>query len=143
LRQFWFTQALYGGRDEAITQLRAQQERVVSESHPLVFGARFRAGSPDWALIQYDPATNTCSSTRAMRFDSGVSVVDASFSEAGSMAPIVAECRSDLAVPNTDKFVMFFARGTASAGTLTLTQPALGRSIALTVRPVTGRVEPS
>jgi prepilin-type N-terminal cleavage/methylation domain-containing protein len=140
LRNFWLTQALHGGRDGVITQLRAQQERVVSESHPLVFGARFREGSSDWALVQFDPRTNQCSQTREMRLDSGVRVAAASFSEVGSLAPIVAECRSDLGAATGDDFVMFFARGTASAGSLTLRQPALGRELGVTVTALTGRV---
>lgn len=141
LRTFWLTQALEGAHDGAMTQLRAQQERVVSESHPLVFGARFRVGSSDWDLVEYDPSTNVCSRTRAMKFENGVQVSAASFLETGTMAPILAECRGDLGVPSSDKFVMFFARGTASSGSLTLTQPSLGRSRSLSVKPITGRVQ--
>lgn len=141
LRSYWLTHSLYGARDEAITQLRAQQEKVVSESHPLVFGARFRPGSTDWALIEYDPTTSQCYETRSMRFDTGVEVQAVSFSEAGSMAPIVSECRSDLSSPSGDGFAMFFARGTASEGSLTLEQPSLGKTLSLTVKPITGRIE--
>lgn len=143
LRQYWLTHALHGARDEAITQLRGQQERVVSESHPLVFGARFRPGSTEWGLVEYDPVSDTCQETRAMQFDTGVEVQVVSFSEAGSMASIVAKCRAIPTASSTDGFAMFFARGTASAGTLTLEQPSLGETLGLTVKPITGRVEES
>lgn len=143
LRNYWLAQSLRGAQDQAMSYLRAEQESAVSQSHPLVFGARFRVGSSDWALIQFDPTTNTCSQRRAMKFASGVQVSAASFLESGSMASIVSECRADLGVPSTDKFVMFFARGTASSGSLTLTHPSLGRSRGLTVKPITGRIDPS
>lgn len=143
LRSYWLTHALHGARDEAITQLRAQQERVVSESHPLVFGARFREGSTEWGLIEYDPTTDVCQETRAMRFDTGVEVQSVSLSEAGSMAPIVAKCRTIPGAASTDSFAMFFARGTASAGTLTLEQPSVGKTLSLTIKPITGRIEES
>src|SRR5918999_5915960 len=55
LRQFWLTHALRGGREEVVTQLRQLQQRSVSESHPLVYGARFKIGSPTFGLVKFNP----------------------------------------------------------------------------------------
>ena len=150
LRTYWLTQGLVGSRDEIVSQLRASQEQVVSESHPLVFGARFKTGSSTWGLVEYNPGTNTCVEL-SRTLSTGVVPQSASFTS----SPETDFCRSNLVfaggstpVPDRDDpataYVWFYARGTATAGSMTFTQPSLpGKSVSLTVTPLTGRVEAS
>ena len=151
LRNYWLTQALYGGRDEVISQLRAMQEQVVSENHPLVFGARFELGSGNWGLVEYDPRTGACTE-RPRTFSSSVTPTSATFLSTTETAAcknvLVYEAGAPLAgtpVPNrsASSYVWFYARGTATEGTATFTQPLLGdKSLTIRVTPLTGRVEP-
>ena len=150
LRNYWLTQALYGGRDEVISQLRAMQEQVVSESHPLVFGARLEVGSSSWGLVQYNPLSGACTE-RPREFASSVVPSAATFTDTDE----TAACKSALVyapgtpqagsvVPGraTSSYVWFYARGTATGGTTTLNQPLLdNRNLTITVTPLTGRVE--
>jgi prepilin-type N-terminal cleavage/methylation domain-containing protein len=148
LRTYWLTQGLVGSRDEVVSQLRASQEQVVSESHPLVFGARFQTGSSTWGLVEFDPGTNTCVEL-SRTLSTGVTPQSASFTSSAE----TTFCQANLvfaggSVPVPDRatsaYVWFYARGTATAGSLTFTQPALpGKSVSLTVTPLTGRVEAS
>ncbi len=48
LRHFWLARALEGGADQVVSQLRQLQEEAISQSHPQVFGARFRPDSSQW-----------------------------------------------------------------------------------------------
>lgn len=146
-RHYWLTQALQTGRGEIITQLRQMQEQVVSETHPTVFAARFRVGSSDWGVVEYDPTltashpATTCTQVRSNTFATGVKVTAASFA-APTDSSMLSLCR---AIPgaSSDQFVFFYARGSATGGTVTIDQPSLGRSKTITVTPITGRVEGS
>lgn len=159
LRGFWFTQSLNGATDEVVTQLRQLQARVTSESHPLVYGARFSPGSSDWALVRFDPvasgtADDTCTQYAPATFDSGVFTAEVVVSPTGTAVPDSNEasiCRSRLkdsagssvAVAPSDVFVFFYARGTATAGTIRLEQPNTFKSEAVTITSLTARVERS
>jgi prepilin-type N-terminal cleavage/methylation domain-containing protein len=142
LRHYWFVRSLHGAQDQSVTQLRDLQARVVSESHPLVLGLRFEPGESDYAIVRYRPATATspteeCTFTD-QSFDSGVVVKSATFSAASG---ITAFCKGRPGAANS-QFVFFFARGTATEGNLVLEQPQLaGKSVKVTVTPITGRVE--
>lgn len=144
LRSFWLVRSLEGGADGAVTQLRELQESAVSETHPIVFGAHFDVGTSDWRTVRYDPRLapgSQCSIAGTRRFDTGVLVQSAAFEadEAASAACI------PLIPGSTDtEFVFFFARGSATGGSLTLTHPSLGgRLKTVTVLPITGRVDES
>ncbi|MEA2460719.1 MAG: hypothetical protein QOH90_896 [Actinomycetota bacterium] len=147
LRHYWFVQSLESAKGEVVSQLRQLQEQVVSETHPTVFGARFRIGSSDWGVVEYDPVTTashpstTCTQVRSNKFGSGVQVSAASFA-APSDSAMNTLCK---AIPgaSADKFVFFYARGSATSGSVTVTQPQLSRSKTITVTPITGRVESS
>ena len=144
LRQFWFVRALHGEQDEIVTQLRNLQERVVAESNPLVFGARFRQGgtATSWTLIRYDPANATgakCTQYLTVHLDAGVRIQQSMFTN--GVGSVADTCAGELGGTRND-FVFFFARGTASPGEVTLIQPALnGRRLKVCVSGITGRVE--
>jgi prepilin-type N-terminal cleavage/methylation domain-containing protein len=145
LRHYWFVQSLESAKGEVVSQLRQLQEQVVSETHPTVFGARFKIGSSDWGVVEYDPQTYaghpsaTCTQVRSNKLGSGVQVSAASFT-APSDSAMDTMCKS---IPGAsgDKFVFFYARGSATGGSVTVMQPQLSRSYTINVTPITGRVE--
>lgn len=146
LRQYWLVHALHGSRDEVVSQLRQLQERSVSESHPRARGARFRVGSGEWDLVLFNagsPTTaddDTCEAYQSMELSTGVEVSAVDFSPAtGVTSTCVSNVDGALA---SDEFVLFFARGTGTQGSITFTHGALeDDSLGLTVSPITGRVE--
>jgi Tfp pilus assembly protein FimT len=137
LRNFWLVRSLDGAQSEATTQLRQLQERVVAESHPLVYGARFEEGSSNWALVRYNPTSGTCSAVETRSFSTGVEVSGASFQNLTENSINI----SSLCKGTATDVVFFLARGTATPGFIQLTQPALDRSTTLCVRQLTGRVD--
>lgn len=138
IRSFWLKRTLISAQDEVVTQLRATQQRVVSESHPRVYGVRFKEGTPDWAVVAYDPMAGTCSEVgqRTLRggvqFDAGTAFSPDYLDGATNVTSL---CRGDA----TD-VVFFFARGTAVAGQVSLTQPAVNQSRGACVTAITARV---
>ena len=156
LRSFWFKQSLDGATEQVVSQLRQLQSRVTSESHPLVYGARFRPGSSEWGLIRYDPneagtADDTCTEYSPRTFDSGVFSAEVIISPAVTAVPDSDEaaiCRTRLttddgapfAVASSDVFVFFYARGTATAGVVRLEQPTSSQTKDVTITSLTGRV---
>lgn len=147
VRHYWLVRSLEGGADEVVTHLRRQQERAISESHPKIFGARFRLDSAEWGLVLFDPGPtpDTCTQVDARRFNAGVIVSSdpalTSFATAVSDGvDVTAFCQSQTGWAN-DRFVFFYPKGTATAGTLTLSLPSLGRTEQITVAALTGRVD--
>jgi hypothetical protein len=144
LRQFWLNHSLHGARSEVVTQLRQIQQRSVSESHPLVYGVRFRAGSSTYGLVKFNPqdtattTDDTCSEMSTVTMGSGVRIASASFTSATGITSL---CKSQISGASSDQFVFFYARGTATEGTLSFEVPALpGRTLSIGVTPITGRV---
>lgn len=141
-RNFWLTHTLDGSADEVVSQLRRVQARTTSESNPLVYGVRFRHGSSEWDVVRFDPRDDSCvfedrNTMTGGSFSADVVVLDPSFNVAAD-APELLTCRDQLSgVTTADRFVFFYARGTATHGTLKLHQPNLGSSKDRTVS-VTG-----
>ena len=145
LRTFWLTQSLHGAREDVVAQLRQVQQRVVSESHPLVWGVRFRVGQSGWGIVEFDPhssttaADDTCAEVTPLSFKDRVKVKAASFE---AVTGITSLCRSQISGAASDQFAFFFARNTATEGDLTLEHTSLpGKEVGLEVLPITGRVE--
>lgn len=147
LRHYWLVHTLDAATDEVVTQLRQVQERTVSESHPLVFGVRFRDGSSQWDVVKYDPAgSGSCTREQQNTFDNGV--LSAGVQVIGPRFPMdptrpeLVSCKAQSWAASTDEFVFFYARGNAVEGDLTLRQPALGptRDETVDVFGITGRV---
>jgi prepilin-type N-terminal cleavage/methylation domain-containing protein len=145
LGHFWRVQSLEGGQDEVLTQLRNIQQRVVSETHPLVYGARFSPGASSWQNIQYNPDTGVCKKVQdgdldGGEFSGGVEFQGASFDPyVDGAVNVTEECTtgafSDAAV------VFFFARGSATEGDVTIVNPSLSRTKTVCVSGTTARVE--
>ena len=137
MRHYWFVNALDSSTDEVVTQLRNAQQRVGAESHPVVYGLRFKPDMADWGIVQYDSrkTTDKCTTEATQGFETGVEIETASFSGATTDESIA--CTSAFA---GNEFVFFYARGSATGGTVKLTSDLLGRSNVITVTPITGRV---
>lgn len=145
LRGYWLTRSLEGAQAEIATQLRQLQEQAVSDSHPFVYGARFKVDSGEWSLVQFDPkgtgtADDLCQELRTQTFSGGVTVTAASFSPDPSNATATCQSAPPNGVgPTADPFVFFFARGTAVPGTVTVARSGKPpRSVV--VKAITGRV---
>jgi type II secretion system protein H len=142
LRHYWLTQAVENGADSVTTQLRAAQEKAVSESHPIVYGVRFDPNGSGWSLVRFDPvnagtADDTCTTVQTNNFESGVIVKNASFTGDGYVAGV---CASKLSAPADNQFALFYPRGNATGGTVTLRQPTVDRERTIAVAAITGRV---
>jgi Tfp pilus assembly protein FimT len=144
-RGYWVTRSLNDSATELVSQLRQLQEQAVSETHPLVYGVRmntsssFDSESNKFRVIRYDPNATSGPECRVWqetrRFESGVFVSAAEFTEPSWLSL----CPGNASEEN--HFVFFYARGTATAGELTLGQSSLDRTESVTVTAVTGRVE--
>ena len=139
LRNYWLTQQLEGASDSLVSQLRQAQQRTDSESAPLVYGVRFQEGTPNWAVVQYDPQSpattddDVCNQLSTYAFPDSVAIEVADFNAPTNV--LLSKCPE----PSLD-FVMFYARGTATDGSVTLTSTTTGKSRTVSVLPLTGRV---
>lgn len=146
LRHFWRVQSLEGSQEEIVTQLRGLQQIVVSETHPLVYGARFKTGSSQWHVIQYNPETGACIRVRdgfdfdGGSFDGGVVVESVNFENYGDAAAPASNVTAQCLDGFTDA-VFFFAQGTATPGEITVVEQALNRRRSVCVSAITARVD--
>jgi prepilin-type N-terminal cleavage/methylation domain-containing protein len=144
LKTYWMRRALDGSTKQVTAQLRQLQQRAVAESHPLVYGARFTMGSDTYTLLKYnpsDPTPSLCAEMNTLTLEDGVEVAGGtSFTSSPYIS--LSECGS---VGTGDHFVFFFARGTATGGTLKLTHEGLAGTsqdtTTISVTNLTGRVE--
>ncbi|MFN2488487.1 MAG: Tfp pilus assembly protein FimT/FimU [Actinomycetota bacterium] len=143
LRTFWLNQGLDGAAGEIRSQLRQLQQRAESESHPIVYGGWFIQGSSTWGVVRYNAGSNSCASAGIRTFDAGVTV--SAIQNFDVPSAYITTCRSALqtagvANASTARMSFFYARGTATAGSVTLRQPALDRTRTVGVTALTGRV---
>jgi prepilin-type N-terminal cleavage/methylation domain-containing protein len=144
IRHYWWAQSLEGGQDSIVTDLRGLQQRVTSETFPVVYGARFIAGSSRWQNVKYDPVANSCSVVRegdldGGEFSGGVVVESGDFEDYITGGNNASEgCASGLTGASV---VFFFARGTATPGELTLLQSTLDERTDVCVTGLTARVD--
>lgn len=147
IRQFWFVRSLSGSQDQVATQLRQLQQRVVAETHPLVYGARFGAGEDVIGLVRFDPETNTCRQYQTVGLGRGVTVDAATDVSSDATEPHIF-CKSNLTTPggapvpnaSTSEYAFFFARGNGTPGTVVVRSQPLGRTESVEITGVTGRV---
>jgi prepilin-type N-terminal cleavage/methylation domain-containing protein len=153
LGQFWHQRALNGATDQLVSQLRSLQSRVVAESHPLVYGARFVAGSKQWGMVRYDPHGPGTTDDECVQFETHSlgSGVFSSPSQIDSVEfnPAAEEtfCRLNLEDPqgqpieaSGDEFLFFYARGSATGGYVIIRHPMVAAANTVVVHSITGRV---
>ncbi len=146
VRHFWFVQALSGSVDTVTTQMRQAQQQAESESHPLVYGVWFInvGDATRWGTLQYDPAmASPCTEIGKRYFETGVQVKTVAFDEDSTRTPTCRSALGAAGIPSAGsaQIAFFYARGTATPGTITLEQTTLDRSRQLTVTGITGRVD--
>jgi prepilin-type N-terminal cleavage/methylation domain-containing protein len=161
LRHFWFVRALAGSENEVATQLRRQQQRVIAETHPLVYGARFpKGGSAErasWSLIRFNAGNlttttdDTCVQYQTISLGSGVRIKNSNSRSEGvgfdDASYVTDFCRDNLETlagapvssAQNDHLAFFFARGNATEGQVTLEQTQLGRTETICIAGLTGR----
>lgn len=114
LRNYTRAKALQGARDTTVTSLRSAQQRTFSEGYPRAYGARFLKSGARWDVVRYDASTGACTVVESHALSNGVTVAAATdFPESAA----ATACRN--AGPNASgdyEVVLFYARGTATAG---------------------------
>lgn len=138
-RRYWQTRALHGSLDQVVSELRGEQQRATSESHPWIWGAWFKQGTPRWGVVRANASTGTCEVKDRRTLSTGVVINTVSFADVTTPA-LSASCAA--AAESGAEVVLFFARGTATEGTVSLSHPEVGGGSArtITVSPITGRV---
>ncbi len=145
-RHYWLVHSLESAQGDVATQLRQLQALVASESHPFIYGARFTPGSPTWSLVKYDQgsdrlstADDSCAPFGSTYTLPATQVVGPPSSSFGTPQGVdLSKCGGAHA---TDLFVIFYAKGSSTGGTLTLRSPALDKTREIRISPLTSRVE--
>lgn len=140
IRRYWQTRALHGSVDQVVSELRAEQQNASTATHPWVYGAWFRAGTPRWGVVRANSVTGGCEVLSRRTFSTGVTVATVSFDDVATQN-LTSNCAT--AAEAGSEVVFFFARGTATGGTVALSHPQVAGGVAktVTVSPVTGKVE--
>jgi prepilin-type N-terminal cleavage/methylation domain-containing protein len=141
LRRYWQTRSLHASVDEVVTELRSEQQRASSESHPWVWGTWFKVGTPDWGVVRANASTGTCEVRSRRALPTGVTFSSVSFADVTSPA-LSAACAAEADPESGAEVALFFARGSATEGSVSLSHPEVGGGSArtITVSPITGRV---
>lgn len=144
-RNFWWRQALGSSEGDVAFALRALQQQAVAESNPLVYGARFSQNASSFETYRYNPLSGNCVSTGVRDLGAGVVVDDADFDVyniPSTSTPVSTLCPGP---SSPQRYVFFFARGSATDGEIRLRQPRVSTPNTRTVEVIglTGRVETS
>lgn len=142
ISHYWKSRALKGATDEVLTELRGLQQDASAQSHPWVFGTYFKSGTNRWGVVRGNINTGACTVQARRTFPAGVSVSTVSFADVSTQS-LTANCTT--AAEAGAEVVLFFARGSATGGSLGLShaQVSGGTPRTITVSPITGRVEQS
>lgn len=139
LRRYWQTRALHGSVDQVVSELRGEQQNAGSESHPWVWGAWFKQGTSRWGVVRGNSDTGACEVRSRRTLSTGVTISAVSFADVTS--PALSDACAAAAEPGSE-VVLFFARGSATQGSVSLSHPEVGggSTRTITVSPITGRV---
>lgn len=145
VRHYWFLSAVESAAEQTESGLRELQQKTVAASHPMVYGAWFKKDvtTAQWGVLQYDPkdpsisTDDVCTQLGASKsFSDGVIVKAVSFVAAGGS--VQSKCTA--VAPSGSSMVFFYARGSATAGEVSLYQKSIDETRTITVSGVTGRV---
>ncbi len=133
--------ALAGAADQVVTELRGAQQDASTQTHPWVWGAWFKQNTSEWGTVRANAVTGTCEIKSRRKFDAGVTVASVSFSDVTS-PDVTANCAGAVGGSGVVDVVVFFARGTATGGSVALRHPSVngGAAKTITVAPMTARV---
>jgi prepilin-type N-terminal cleavage/methylation domain-containing protein len=138
-RHYWLGRALDRAREAVVSEMHRTQQRVVAETHPLVYGVWFVEDTPNWGVVAFDPKTpstiadDTCTRTERFFFD-GVKIDSVTGDTSSNYA---TKCAT--AAPGA-KFVFFYSKGIATDGYVTLEHSVTGKTLSIDVSPLTSRV---
>ena len=137
--RYWKVRSLAGAVDEVVTELRTQQQEATSESHPWVRGAWFMPNTSRWGVVRANVLTEACEVRSRRTFPTSVKVTAVAFDDV-TAPPLSAKCAAE--AESGSEVVFFFARGTATGGSVSLAHPHVsgGTPRTITVAPITGRV---
>lgn len=137
--RYWKVRSLTGAIDEVVTELRAEQQDASTQTHPSVWGAYFKQGTSRWGIVRGDAETGTCQVTARRTLPTSVVVSAVAFDDVTTPA-LSANCAT--AAEAGSEVVLFFARGSATGGSVSLAHPQVGGGSprTITVTPITGRV---
>ena len=144
VRHYWLVRSLSSGRDTVAAQLREVQQRSLSESHPNVYGVRFRKGTSTYGIVKYVAGTpGTCTAVTQQTLD-GVEFANDSETDFPDVAGLTSLCRAAAPASDDYEIVFFYPRGSTNAsstiGSVKVRQPSLNRSKKISVSRLTGRV---
>ncbi|MDQ3985702.1 MAG: prepilin-type N-terminal cleavage/methylation domain-containing protein [Actinomycetota bacterium] len=139
IRHYWRLQALRGSVEQVVSEMRGHQQEATSESHPYVWGTWFKSGSNRWGVVRGNIKTGTCEVRSRRTFGGGVAIQSASFADIDTLS-LSANCAA--ATESGAEIALFLARGTATGGSVNLTQADVsgGAPRTISVSPITGRV---
>lgn len=137
--RYWKVRSLTGAIDEVVTELRAEQQDASTQTHPSVWGAWFKQGTSEWGVVRGNAETGTCQVTSRRTLPTRVTVGSVAFDDVIDPA-LSANCAADAGTGA--EVVLFFARGSATGGSVSLFHPQVGGGAprTITVSPITGRV---
>jgi prepilin-type N-terminal cleavage/methylation domain-containing protein len=136
LKQFSRAKALESAHTTTRTQLRAVQQRTFTEGYPRAYGIRYLKGGSSWDLVRYDAAAATCTVVEKHRLPDTV-VVATSTDFPDSTA--ATACRSAAPSSTNYEVALFYARGSATPGTVTFQLAGTSKTRSISVNGATGR----
>lgn len=139
LRHYLRAKALNSARETTVTQLRSAQQRTFTEGYPRAYGVRFLKDGARWDVVRYDASTGVCAVVESHDLTNGVRISGAGTDFPDS--PAATACRA--VAPNASgnhEVVLFFARGSATAGTVTFSLDGSTKTRQVQVNGATGRV---
>lgn len=141
LKNFWFVEAVDRATGELTSLMKRTQQRVVAETHPLVYGAWFEEDSSQWGIVRFDPKDISTSTD-----DTCVQEPTHTMADKVKVTAITGDTTSEAALKCSTllpeaTFVFFYARGTATEATISIGKDDSTATGVIHVSPLTGRVE--
>ena len=138
LRQYTRVKALESAHTTTVTQLRAVQQRTFTEGYPNAYGVRYLKNGTRWDLVRYNASAGTCAVVESHLLTNSVTIA-ASTDFPDSTA--ATACRSATPGQSADfEVALFYARGSATPGTVTFKLLGTDKTRSITVNGSTGRV---
>lgn len=137
LRQFSRAKALESAHTTTVTQLRAVQQRTFTEGYPRAYGVRYLKNGTRWDVVRFDAAAGTCTVVESHQLTNSVVVAPTTDFPDSTAA---TACRGAAPGASADfEVALFYARGSATAGTVTFKLNGTSKTRSITVNGSTGR----
>lgn len=138
LRHYTRAKALESAHTTTVSQLRAVQQRSFTEGYPNAYGVRYLKNGTRWDVVRYNATAGTCAVVESHLLTNSVAIAPSTDFPDSTAA---TACRSATPGPSADfEVALFYARGSATAGTVTFKLSGTDKSRSITVNGSTGRV---